>query len=463
MLGKLVHSKNFIPFFPQHSFKDGKQYNFKKRDSIVRDICKSHVKVTGNKESQCDMSHKNVLGKISNVESKIKLLAENSEYFCDENCNFASANEMHILKSCLEKCSKTDYKSFRQLIEKFDYCENEPNQIALYTLSKSPRNHPNECYLPCADCKSEFVLMQKLGVHSSNVRKFYEKLNLIRKAHNVLSDLDTALVLKDIDYLIKLSRYTPNVKSRVVTTIKRQSHTVNEEAIIGRFADHYFDYVKAVKDLPQLTCISCEILVRPSETKIISSRRKKLDNDKFTHLRQYLCSEQRSFKGKEIVENILNKYLCSYCNAKLNNNEMPRVSVINGFDAGKCPQEILKLNTFSFLFIKLASNFQTHLKLGPTYSKIPENQKMVGIRGNSIQLPIPMQNTIYELESNLSNNTLLDVRKHLIIYNKDNINKEIIFKNLVNVHDIKDALIWLKSHKNHYTHIINHIAIIIHI
>ena len=184
------------------------------------------------------MSHKNVLGKISNVESKIKLLTENSEYFCDENYNFASANEMHILKSCLEKCSKTDYKSFRQLIEKFDYCENEPNQIALYTLSKSPRNHPNECYLPCADCKSEFVLMRKLGVHSSNVRKFYEKLNLIRKAHNVLFDLDTALFLKDIDYLIKLSRYTPNVKSRVVTTIKRQSPTVNEEAIIGRFADH---------------------------------------------------------------------------------------------------------------------------------------------------------------------------------------------------------------------------------
>ena len=42
---------------------------------------------------------------------------------------------------------------------------------------------------------------------------------MIRKAHNILCDLDTALVLKDIDYLTKLSRYTPKVKSRVVTTI----------------------------------------------------------------------------------------------------------------------------------------------------------------------------------------------------------------------------------------------------
>ena len=257
MLGKLVHSKNFIPFFPKHTFKDGNQYNFKfnKRDSIVRDICKAHVKVTGNKKSKCNMSDENVLDIISNVESKIKLLTENSEYSCDENCNIVSASEMHTLKSCLEKCSKTDYKSFRELIEKFDFCENEPNQNALYRLSKSPRNHPNECYLENADCKSEFVLMRKLGVHSSNVRKFYEKINLIRKAHNVLSDLDAALVLKDIDYLIKIIKYIPVVKSKVVTT-ERQSRIVNEEAIIGRFGDHYFDYVKAVKDLPPFTCIS---------------------------------------------------------------------------------------------------------------------------------------------------------------------------------------------------------------
>ena len=297
------------------------------------------------------------------------------------------------------------------------------------------------------------MLLRKLGVHSFNVRKIYEKLNLIRKAHNILSDLDTALVLKDIDYLIKLTKYIPVVKSKVVTITERQSQIVNEEIIIRRFEDHYLGYVKAVKDLPQFTCISCEILVRPSEAKIISSRRKKLDNDKFTQLKQYLCSEQRESMGKKIIGSIFNRYLCNYCNTKLNNNEITRVSVINGFDAGKCPQEFSKLNTFSLLFIKLASNFQTHLKLGPTYSKIPENQKMVGVRGNSIQLPIPIQNTIDELESNLANNRLLDINKHLIIYNKRNSSKETVFKNLVNVHNIKDALIWLKTHNRHYAHI----------
>ena len=78
---------------------------------------------------------------------------------------------------------------------------------------------------------------------------------------------------------------------------------------------------------------------------------------------------------------------------------------------------------------------------------------MVGVRGNSIQLPILIQNTIDELESNLANNRLLDINKHLIIYNKRNSNKKTVFKNLVNVHNIKDALIWLKSHNRHYTHI----------
>ena len=142
MLGKLVLSKNFIPFFPQHSFKDGKQYNFKKKDSIIRDICKSHVKV----KDKTDSMHENVLDKISNAESKIKLLTENREYLCDENCTFASENEIGNLKSCLEKYSKTDYKSFREVIEKFDFCANEHSLNALYRLNKSPRNHPNECF-----------------------------------------------------------------------------------------------------------------------------------------------------------------------------------------------------------------------------------------------------------------------------------------------------------------------------
>ena len=312
MLGKLVHSKNFIPFFPQHSFKDGKQYNFKKKDSIVREICKSHVKVKDKTDSTNNTSHENVLDKISNAESKIKLLTENKEYLCDENCTFASENEIRNLKYCLEKCSKTDYKSFREVIEKFDFCANEHSLNVLYRLNKSPRNHPNECFFDNSECQSEFVLLRKLGVHSFNVRKMYEKLNLIRKAHNVLSDLDTALVLKDIDYLIKLTKYIPVVKSKVVTITERQSRIVNEEIIIGRFEDHYLEYVKAVKDLPQFTCISCEILVRPTEAKIISSRRKKLDNDKFTQLKQYLCSEQRESMGKEIIDSIFNRYLCNY-------------------------------------------------------------------------------------------------------------------------------------------------------
>ena len=95
MLGKLAHSKNFIPFFPQHSFMDGKQYNFKKRDSIVRDICKSHVKVKDKTGSTCDKLHEHTLNKLFNAESKLKLLTENREYLCDENCNFASENEIN--------------------------------------------------------------------------------------------------------------------------------------------------------------------------------------------------------------------------------------------------------------------------------------------------------------------------------------------------------------------------------
>ena len=88
--------------------------------------------------------------------------------------NFRVENEIGNLKYCLEKCSKTDYKSFREVIEKFDFCANEHSLNALYRLNKSPRNHPNECFFDNSECQSEFVLLRKLGVHSFNVRKIYE-------------------------------------------------------------------------------------------------------------------------------------------------------------------------------------------------------------------------------------------------------------------------------------------------
>ena len=352
----------------------------------------------------------------------------------------------------MEKCSTISYKAFRNAIDEFDFCGTETQDKAAYRLNKCPRNHPSECYLENSDCNSEFVLLRKVGVHSFNVRQFYGKLNLVKKAHNFLSDLDTSLILKDIDYIIKLTRYLPVTKSKVLDNVSRKSSIVNENTVMEQYGDQYSDFLKNIKDLPKFTCISCEVLIKPSEAKVITSRRKKLDNDSFTKLKQYLCSERRASIGKEKVGNKLNKHLCNYCNTKLNNNETPRVSVINDFDAGKCPAEISMLNVFSSLFIKLASSFQTHLKLGPIHAYVPKNQKMVGVKGNSVQLPIPIQDTIEELASNLLHNTLLDVGKHLLIYNEGK-SKKVLYKNLVNIHAIKTALIWLKSNNPHYAYI----------
>ena len=63
VLGKLAHTKNFIPFFPQHSFKNGEQYDFTKRDRIVKDVCKSNVKVNIKNFTNSD----DVLKAISNI------------------------------------------------------------------------------------------------------------------------------------------------------------------------------------------------------------------------------------------------------------------------------------------------------------------------------------------------------------------------------------------------------------
>ena len=249
VLGKLAHCKNFIPFFPQHSFKNGEQYDFTKRDRIVKDICKSNVKVTIKNFKHCDSSNEDVLKAISNVEDRIKLLNENREYVCDQNCISTSENEIFRLTTCLEKCSKISYKAFRNVIEEFEMCGTDTQDKAAYTFNRFPRNHPSECYLENSDCNSEFVLLRKVGVHSSNMRQFYDKINLVKRAHNFLSDLDTSFILKDIDYIIKLTKYIPANKSKVLDNISRNSCIVNENTVMEQYCDQYSDFLKKLRSV----------------------------------------------------------------------------------------------------------------------------------------------------------------------------------------------------------------------
>ena len=120
----------------------------------------------------------------------------------------------------------------------------------IHKLNRSPHNH-SECYTENSGCTSEFVLLLSVGVHSSNIRKFYDKLNLVKRAHNFLCDLDTSLVLEDINYLIKLTRYTSTVNSKVVENASRKTCIAKEETVNKRFKNQYLDNLKLVKDLLQ--------------------------------------------------------------------------------------------------------------------------------------------------------------------------------------------------------------------
>ena len=92
ILGKLSHSKSFVPFFPLYSFKDGVQCDFKKQDNVVKEISKINVKCNRKNITMSEHTNGNVLNAISDVERKVKLLNENREYFCDHNCVSPSEN-----------------------------------------------------------------------------------------------------------------------------------------------------------------------------------------------------------------------------------------------------------------------------------------------------------------------------------------------------------------------------------
>ena len=78
--------------------------------------------------------------------------------------------------------------------------------------------------------------------------------------------------LEDINYFFKLTHYTSTINSKIVENASRKTCIANEETVNKRFKNQYLDNLKFVKDLAQYSCRSCESLIKPSGSKIISNR-----------------------------------------------------------------------------------------------------------------------------------------------------------------------------------------------
>ena len=118
-------------------------------------------------------------------------------------------------------------------------------------------------------------------------------------------------------------------------------------------------------------------------------------------------------------------------------------------DLGICPKEITILTPIELMFISKAKVFQTVIKLGAVGRNVPQNSRLSALKGNCIHMPLPLEHTIKQLADDVGFSKLPSnyIMTHHIKGN------ELLLRNLVNLDNVYEALVWLKNNNAFYSEI----------
>jgi len=147
------------------------------------------------------------------------------------------------------------------------------------------------------------------------------------------------------------------------------------------------------------------------------------------------------------------QYICHYCEGKFRNGFMPAYCILNNLFVNDVPEVISSLNTFEKMLIQRAKAFQTIVKMGTVSNKkIPERSKIQKVKGRTFHLPLPLQQTLNKICSDIDPINI-NYELYFIIRNIPTKSK-IIWEDLVDIKKVFEALIWLKNNNFLYSHII---------
>ena len=420
LIGIKCHQRGTEPFFPSTSFVSGMQYDY----SISKDKSKKNtniedISVKANKDNNAGF-----------FELK-KTKADTKLYQCTDDCIKATEEECKSFQTLLNILGKATKKTIRTILNKYDNCSNTSFDD-LYLLPREKRNHPIICYE--GGCQSSSVLLRKLSIHYKNCRKLSEFLITLNTAHQIIHDIDVATVLGDIEYLIKLVALPANKSPSVLSP---DDFPITEKK---SYADHIGTFYKRCEDLPEIICQSCDMLVLKTEISHPKDNWKSVmdkENTVYDNFKEMLGIQ--SFKKEKIP-------LCNYCKINYNKNLIPPRSKLNNMDPGDVPNEIAVLTPLELMFISTVKVFQTVVKLGAVGKHVPHNTRLSALKGNAIHIPLPLEQTIKQLEEETD---FTKIPANYIITHHIK-NDELLLRSLINLENVHKALLWLKENNNFY-------------
>ena len=488
LLGLQCHQKMSKPYHPKVSFVDGVQYDY---DSEVK--------------------------KFEEIKKSGKNIPSHLVFKCNDGCIIPDKREDLVrLRSLFDECAKLGEKSsdeFRRFLQKFQWCtkwheltgheKNDLNPQRMYLFPVKHRNHPEICYipphgvssLPHTRCKSHEVTMREFMVHYSNPRKFYNLISRAIIAHKLMSDIDAATIMCDVEYLSKLVKINLryDVDARVGFDLESEARELTQESIEEKLAEvaiqgktprstysHKDVFDRNRGELPSVRCHCCDRLVTPSNSSTINLRTaKKLEynpdkgiapHEVFQNLQAFLVAKGEigaspsgdadSSDDDAFADHPLRLLhgltVCKSCRSALNKGQVPANSLMNNMYTGETPDVLKVLNPIELMFVSRTKCFQTIVKPGPISSKLPLSERLNAIKGNLIHLPLSTSSTakrLYESADKSATERLFDVEDLVQLYGQPSKDKK-IWNHVVDRKKVHAALTWLNANNPNYKDII---------
>ena len=432
------HKKGVESYFPSTSFVSGKGYNYSVSENKITkctdhdnmNVDKDNENLAENTKDPAIVDETELIQDTTNIK-KVDIV-KSKVYECTEDCIGASNEDCTMFYNVVHTFCNATKKDVRNIIDKHEYCSNlQP--VDIYRLPVEKRNHPQICYEQ--GCEGYSVLIRKLAIHHKNCRRFLNILTELNIAHSFIHDIDMATVLADIDYLIKLVALPPNKQPSVFSS--RDSPSIDIDQMKKNLCTHIANYESRCQNLPDTVCQSCYILESKQNTRKPKDNWKHIDNKAWKDFKKMLDIE--SFQNENIE-------ICYYCVLKYNTDQIPPRSRLNNMDLGICPKEITRLTPIELMFISKAKVFQTVIKLGAVGRNVPQNSRLSALKGNCIHMPLPLEHTIRQLADDVGF-TKLPSNYIMTHHIKGN---ELLLRNLVNLDNVYEALVWLKNNNDFY-------------
>ena len=484
LLGLQCHQKMSKPYHSKVSFVDGVQYDY-----------------------DCEIK------KFEEVKKSGKNIPSHLVFKCNDRCIIPDKREDLVrLRSLFDECAKLGDKKtdeFRRFLHKFQWCtkwheladseKNDLNPQRMYLFPVKHRNHPEICYippqgvssLPHTKCKSHEVTMREFMVHYSNPRKFYNLISRAIIAHKLMSDIDAATIMCDVEYLSKLVKINLryDVDARVGFDLESEAREWTQESIEEKMAEvaiqgktprstysHKDVFDRDCGELPSVRCYCCDRLVTPSNSSTINLRTaKKLEynpdkgiepHEVFQNLQAFLIGkgeigaspsgDDEDAFADHPLRLLHGLTLCKSCRFALNKGQVPANSLMNNMFTGETPDVLKVLNPIELMFVSRTKCFQTIVKPGPISSKLPLSERLNAIKGNLIHLPLSTSSTakrLYESADKSATERLFDVEDLVQLYGQPSKDKK-IWNHVVDRKKVHAALTWLNANNPNYKDII---------